>query len=361
MRPELSLMALTVVASMTGCTEADSRKSADPRPVRTVTVVPKPIQNQLRAIGDIRPRHETDIAFRVSGKVVTRLVDVGATVKKGDVLARLDAQDFENKLKSAASDIAAAEAALIEARGSEARLRHLLASGHATRANYEVALKNLRSGEAKLDAAKAAVAMASDQLAYTSLRADFDGIVTAVNIEVGSIVNVGQTTMRVARPDDRDAVFAMPEAAFGKHQGRALPEVVVTLLSDPAVQAEGIVREISPVADSTTRTFQVRVTLKNPPEPMRFGASVAGRASELSPPVVVLPSASLFDRSGSPAVWIVNQASSVVTLRTIAIERYEADRIVVAQGLDKGEIVVTAGVNRLRENQIVKLTQRTEQ
>ncbi len=361
MRTEASLIVLAVAASMAGCTEADSRKSADPRPVRSVTVVPKPIQNELRAVGDIKPRYETDTAFRVSGKVVARLVDVGATVKQGDILARLDTQDFENKLKSAASDIAAAEAALIEARGSEARLRHLLASGHATRANYEVALKNLRSGEAKLDSAKAAMAMARDQLEYTSLRADFDGTVTAVSIEVGSIVNIGQTAMRIARPADRDAVFAMPEAAFGKQQGRALPKVVVTLLSNQAVQAEGVVREISPVADSTTRTFQVRVTLKDPPDAMRFGASVAGRAIEMSPPVVVLPSASLFDRSGSPAVWVVDQASGVVTLKNIVIERYEADHVIVARGLDRGDVVVTAGVHRLRENQIVKLAGRAGQ
>jgi RND family efflux transporter MFP subunit len=361
MRPEIGLIALAIAASLSGCTEADSKKHADPRPVRTLTIVPQPVLNEVRAIGDIRPRHETDTAFRVSGKVVARLVDVGARVKHGDVLARLDSQDFENKLKSAASDIAAAEAALIEARGSEARLRHLLASGHATRANYEVALKNLRSGEAKLDSAKAGFAMAKDQLEYTSLHADFNGIVTAVSIEVGAIVNTGQTAMRVARPDDRDAVFAMPEAAFGKRQGRELPEVVVTLLSNPEVQAKGIVREISPVADSATRTFQVRVTLQDPPEAMRFGASVAGRATQSSPPVVVLPSASLFDRSGSPAVWVVDQESSVVTLKTIAIERYEADRVIVAHGLEQGEIVVTAGVHRLRENQIIKLAGRAGQ
>lgn len=361
MRAEVSLIALAVAVSMGGCMEADSKKPAEPRPVRTVTVVPKPIQNEFRAIGDIRPRHETDTAFRVSGKVVTRLVDIGATVRTGEVLARIDKQEFENKLKSASSDVAGAEAALIEAGGSEERLRHLLANGHATRANYEVALKNLRSAQAKLESAKAALAMAKDQLEYTSLRADFDGIVTAVSIEVGSIVNTGQTAMRIARPDERDAVFAMPEAAFGKYQGRPLPEVVVTLLSNPMVQAEGLVREISPVADSATRTFQVRVTLRDPPEAMRFGASVAGRAIQASPPVVVLPSASLFDRSGTPAVWVVNRESSVITLKTVAIERYEADRVIVAYGLEKGEIVVTAGVNRLRENQIVKLSEGASQ
>lgn len=357
MSTKLNLLILAASLSIAGCTEADSKKPAEARTVRTVTVDPKPIQNELRAIGDIRPRYETDVAFRVSGKVVTRLVDVGASVRSGDVLARLDTQDLQNKLKSASAEIDAAEAALIEARGSEARLRHLLAQGHATRANYEVALKNLRSGEAKLDSAKAALASAKDQLDYAELRADFDGIVTAVSTEVGQVVSIGQTVVRLARPDERDAVFAMPEAAFDKRGSRELPEVVVELLSNPAVRAEGVVREISPVADANTRTFQVRVTLKDPPEQMRFGASVSGRARELSTPVVVLPAAALFDRDGSPAVWIVDRERSAVSLKSIVVDRYEVDRVIIGEGLKKGEIVVTAGVNRLHENQTVRLTE----
>ena len=139
---------------------------------------------------------------------------------KGDVLARLDTQDYQNKLKSAESDIVAAEAGLVEARGSEARLRHLLANGHTTRANYDVALKNLRSAEAKLDSAKAALELARDQLSYAELRADFDGIVTAVGAEAGQVVNIGQTVVRLAQPGDKDAVFAIAEAAVPEPASR---------------------------------------------------------------------------------------------------------------------------------------------
>ena len=339
-----------------GCGD-DSHKAPEIRAVRTMVVVPRPVEDDRRAIGEVKARYESDVGFRVSGKMVARFVDVGAAVKKGQALARLDTQDYQNKLKSAESDIAGAQAALTEAQGSEARLRHLLANGHTTRANYDVALKNLRSAEAKDDAAKIAMEMARDQLGYAQLQADFDGIVTSVGAEAGQIVNIGQMVVRLARPGERDAVFAIAEPAFDKRNGRAPPEIVVELLSNPAVKAEGVVREISPVADPATRTFQVKITLKDPPEQMRFGASVSGRVKASSEPVVVLPVAALFDKAGAPAVWVVDRGRSSISLRTVAVERYETDRVIVGAGLSPGDVVVTAGVNRLRENQTIRLAE----
>jgi len=349
-----SVFVLAVFAA--GCGE-EHRKQPEVRAVRTMVVAAKPVEDDRRAIGEVKARYESDIAFRVSGKVVARPVDVGAAVRKGDVLARLDTQDYRNKLKSADADIIATQAALVEAQGAEARLRHLLANGHTTRANYDATLKNLRSAEAKDDASRIAMEMARDQLGYAELRADFDGIVTAVGAEPGQVINVGQMVVRLARPDDRDAVFAIAEAAFDKRNGRAPPEIVVSLLSNPAIQAEGVVREISPVADPATRTFQVKVTLKSPSEQMRFGASVSGRVKASSAPVVVLPVAALFDKAGVPAVWVVNRGKGSISLKTVTVDRYETDQVIVAAGLSKGDIVVTAGVNRLREDQTVRLAE----
>ncbi len=349
-----SMLSLAIFAA--GCGE-EHHKQPEVRAVRTVVVAPRPVADDRRAIGEVKARYESDIAFRVSGKVVARTVDVGTAVKKGDVLARLDTQDFQNKLKSSESDIVGSEAALAEAQAAEARLRHLLANGHTTRANYDVALKNLRSAEAKNDAAKIAMVMARDQLGYTQLQADFDGIVSAVGVEAGQVINVGQMVVRLARPEERDAVFAIAESAFDKRNDRSPQEIVVALLSNPAVQAEGVVREVSPVADPATRTFQVKVTLKNPPEQMRFGASVSGRVKASSAPVVVLPVAALFDKAGVPAVWVVDRGKASIALKTVAVERYETDRVVVSAGLNPGDVVVTAGVNRLRENQTVRLAE----
>ena len=289
-----------------------------------------------------------------AGKILARTADVGASVKKDDVLARLDEQDYRNRLKSSETDVAAAEAVLVEARNAEARLRPLLDSGVTTRANYDVAVKNLRSAESKYEASKIALALAKDQLGYAELKAEFDGIVTAVGAEAGQIVNVGQMVVRLAKPEEKDAVFSIAESAFRARPADP-PPILVSLLSNPGVTAEGVVREISPVADPTTRTFQVKVTLKSPPELMRFGASVVGRLKQATAPVVALPGSALFDKAGRPAVWLVDRERNVVMLKEVVVDRYETDRVIVGEGLAKGDIVVTAGVNRLRENQKVRL------
>lgn len=341
--------------AVTGC--GDTRpKPAEIRPVRSVVVEPMPIEDDRRAVGEIRARYESDLAFRVSGKIVSRTVDVGVTVKKGDLLARLDDQDYRNRLRAAESDIAAADAVLEESRNAESRQRQLLERGVTTRANYDTALKNLRSNEAKVESARAAMDLAKDQLRYAELHTDFDGVVTAVGAEAGQVVNVGQMVVRVAQPSDKDAVFSVSETAFREKPAKP-PEVLVTLLSNPGITADGIVREVSPVADPTTRTYQVKVGLASPPEQMRFGASVVGRLKTSTAPVVVLPGSALFDKGGQAAVWVVDTASGTVALRTVVVNRYETDRVIIGEGLAKGDVVVTAGVNRLREQQKVRLAE----
>ncbi|TIP88617.1 MAG: efflux RND transporter periplasmic adaptor subunit, partial [Mesorhizobium sp.] len=160
---------------------------------------------------------------------------------------------------------------------------------------------------------------------------------------------------RIADPQARDAVFSIAEAAFsnGRRAGHR-PEIMVSLLSNPTISTSGVIREVSPVADAATRTFQVKVSLRNAPDEMRFGSSVAGRVNESSAPVVVLPGTALFDKDGKPAVWIVS-ASSAVELKPVVIARYETERVVVSGGLAEGDVVVTAGINRLREHEKVRI------
>lgn len=357
MIPARKLLPLALAATVGAC-GAEAKREAEVRPVRTLVVAPKPIEDERRVVGEVRPRYESELGFRVSGKIVQRAVEVGAAVRKGDLLARLDDQDYRTKLKSADADVAAAEAVLVEAQAAESRHRLLLASGATTRANYDAAFKNMKSAEAKLDSAKAALTLAQDQIAYAALRAEFDGIVTAASAEPGQVVNVGQTVIKLARPDERDAVFAVAEAAFKERNPNVeRPELIVTLLSDPRIETEGVVREVAPVADPATRTYQVRVTLKSPPDAMRFGTSVVGRLKASTRPVVVLPSGALFDKGGEPAVWVVNRSNGTVTLKLVTVERYETDKVVIAAGLEPGDVVVTAGVNRLREGQNVRLAE----
>ena len=348
--------ALVLLVAVSGCGQ-EAPKLGEVRPVRTYVVDLKPIEDDRQAVGEIKARQESDLGFRVSGKLISRVVDVGATVKKGDLLARIDEQDFQNKLRSAEADTASAAAVLVEAQGAEGRLRQLLSTGTTTRANYDTALKNLKSAEAKLESARAALALAKDQVGYTDLVADFGGIVTAIGAEPGQVINIGQMVVRLALPGDKDAVFAIAESAFRGRPSSDRPEIVVTLLSNPNTSADGIVREISPVADPATRTYQVKVTLRDPPEQMRFGSSVSGRLKSTTAAVAVLPGAALFEKDGKPAVWIYQAATSTVTLKPVVVTRFETDRVVVSDGLAKGDVVVTAGVNRLREGQKVRLAE----
>jgi RND family efflux transporter MFP subunit len=359
MRPLAILLTLSLFPALTGCKSENT--SVETRTVRTVAVDPKPIGDDRQAIGEVRPRYESDLSFRVAGKVLARRVDVGALVRQGDTLATLDTQDFQNRLRSAEAEVASADAVLIEARGDEARKAKLLSDGWTPRATYDAVLRNLRAAEARLTSAKANLDLARDQLRYTELKAEFDGVITGVGAEPGQNVNAGQMVVKLARPDEKDAVFNIAETAFTDRTASSEhPEVIVWPLSNPDLRINGTVREISPVADPTTRTYTVKVTLKDTQPQVRFGMSVAGRLKRSSAPVVALPLSALFEKNGSPAVWVFDHASGSVALRPVTISRYETDTAVIADGLAKGDIVVTAGINTLREAQKVRVAETSE-
>jgi RND family efflux transporter MFP subunit len=207
MRFCILLFALLIV--LAGCKPEDAPAAL--RLVRTLVVDPKSIRDDRQAIGEVKPRYESDLSFRVSGKVLSRVVDVGAWVRKGETL---DTQDYQNHLRSAEADVRFADAALVEAQGNELREAKLLKHGRTPQATYDTALNNLRSAEARLIAAKANRDLINDQLNYTELKADFDGVITSVGAEAGQNVNPGQMVVKLARPDDKDGVFNIAESAF---------------------------------------------------------------------------------------------------------------------------------------------------
>jgi RND family efflux transporter MFP subunit len=350
---------LAILVALGGC--KTEKPPLEARFTRAVMVDPQPVHDDRQVIGEVKPRYESDLSFRVAGKILSRLVDIGASVKQGDALATLDTEDFQNRLRSAEAEVAFADATLVEAQGTEARKAKLLKDGWTPQAIYDTALRNLRSAEARLASAKANLNLTHDQLRYTELKADFDGVITAVGAEAGQNGNAGQRVIKLARPGDKDAVFNIAETAFTNQMPtREQSEVVVWPLSNPELQIGGIVREISPVADPTTRTYTVKVTLTNPSPQLRFGMSIAGRWKASSKPVVSLPLSALFEENGTPAVWVVDQHSGRVALRFVSVTRYETDAVIIAEGLAKGEMVVTAGANTLRRGQKVRVAEAAE-
>lgn len=343
---------IVAAATLTACKPKEA--SVEARPVRTVIVQARSVDDDRQAVGEVRPRYESELSFRVAGKVLARLVDVGATVMRGDIIARLDAQDYENRLRSAEAEVAAAEAALVEAVADEGRKAKLVKDGWTTRATYDGVVQKLRSAEARLTSAKANLDLSRDQLRYTELKAEFDGVITAVGAEAGQNGAAGQLVVKLARPGEMDGVFNIAETFFARGV-EDKPEVVVWPLSKPELQIEGEVREISPVADAATRTYTVKVTLKSPPPQLRLGMSLAGRVKSTSDRVVKLPLSALFDKAGLPGVWVVDPASGGVLLRPVNVARFENNAVIIASGLNDGDVVVTAGVNTLREGQRVQL------
>jgi RND family efflux transporter MFP subunit len=320
--------------------------------VRIVTVARETARDTVSLTGEIQPRYQADIGFRVAGKILERPVDVGTEIKKGDLLARLDPQQYRQDVAVAKADVASADAEVDRSRAQESRQRELLKNGHTTQVKYDQAVKTFKTAQAQAEATRARLVQANENLGYTELLADQDGVVTAVGADAGQVVGAGQMVVRLARPGEREAVFNVAEAAF--HSPPKNPTVTVELLSDPAIRTQGKVRYVSPQADPATRTYSVRVALPDAPAQMRLGASVTGSITLSQRQSVTLPSSALFDKGGKPAVWLVG-ADHTVALKPITVARYQDDRVVVASGLAPGEIVVTAGVQKLVPGEKVRL------
>jgi membrane fusion protein, multidrug efflux system len=348
----LTLMMLPLIVTLVGCGKKETAKP-DVRPVRAVTVELGDGTERTTLTGEIRARHESDLGFRVDGKIIARPVDVGSVVKKDDVLARLDPQKQQQNLQAAKADAASAEATLIKNRANEARQATLLKDGWTTRVTYDDALASLKTAQAQVESARARLRQAEDNLAYTELRADADGVITAVSASTGQVVSTGQSVVRLAQPGEREAVFNASDAILSASPKN--PPVMVVLASNPAISVVGTVRYVSPQADATTRTYEVRISLPDAPEQMRLGATVTGSVSLDTAGVIELPGSALFEENGKPAVWIVDQKTGTVRTKPISVARYSGDRIVLSGGLQNGDVVVTAGVQKLIPGQKVRL------
>ena len=190
-------------------------------------------------------------------------------------------------------------------------------------------------------------------MGYTNLRADVDGVITAVSANAGQVVSPGQVVVRLAQPGEREAAFNASDTLLA-----AAPKnvpVTVMLQSNTKIKVQGTVRYVSPQADPTTRTYEVRISLADAPPEMRLGATVTGSVSLDRGGGVELPGSALFEREGKPAVWVVDPKSSTVSLRPISVDRYSGDEVLLSAGLSKGEVVVTAGVQKLIPGQAVRL------
>jgi RND family efflux transporter MFP subunit len=346
---------IVLIPALAGCKKEEKAAAPDIRPVRTVTVALSEGGETVSLTGEIQARYQADIGFRVNGKIIERPVDVGTQVKKGDLLARLDPQQYRQEFEVAKAEVATAEAEETRSEAQEWRQRELLKNGNTTRVQYDQSLKTFKTAQAQLNAARARQVQASENLDYTELKADNDGVITTVGADPGQVVSAGQMVVKLAQPGEREAVFNVAEALL-KNPPRKDPTVEVNLVSNPDIRTEGRVRYISPQADPTTRTYTVRVSLPGAPPQMRLGANVTGSVTLNQGSSITIPGTALFQKDGKPAVWLVTK-DGTVQLKPIAVERYQGDLVVVGDGLAQGDVVVTGGVQKLLPGQKVRLMQ----
>ena len=347
------LVASALAAVLAACNQNTEAAAPEPRPVRTVTVEKLEAGTPVTLTGRIEAEDEVDLGFRISGRLLENNGRLGDRVEAGQLVARLEPQNEMNQLRSAQANLAAAQAALTQAQNHFERQDTLLEQGWTTRANHDQAMKALQTAQAQVDSAEAQLKAAKDLVSFTKLVADAPGVITEVGPRAGAVVQAGQMIVRLARKDGRDAVFDVPAQLI--RSAPADPQIVVSLTDDPSVTARGRVREVSPQANPVTRTFDVKVGLTDPPAAMQLGATVTGRLQMEAFPVIDIPASALTRFNQQPAVWIVDPSSLTVSPRNVEVLRYDPATVAVSQGLDTGEIVVTAGVQALHPGQKIRL------
>ncbi|MGV8939246.1 MAG: efflux RND transporter periplasmic adaptor subunit [Allorhizobium sp.] len=352
-----SLTALLIAGTiLTACQKEETAKVEPPRPVLSQVIMREPAA-RLTLPGTIEARIKTEFSFRILGRIIARNVNIGDLVKKGDVLAAIDPLAVELAVKSAQSDLANSEAQLANALTNEERQRTLFEKQSAAKATYESAQQELKTAEAAVAKSKANLNKANEQLGYSRLLAEFDGVVTSTSAQVGQVVSAGQSVATVARPEERDAVIDVPEMAG--EQLKPGVEFDVSLQLDPTVRAKGTVREIAPQADEATRTQRTKLTLIDPPEALRLGAVITASVILEARSVIRVPASAIRTDGSSHTAWVISESDNTVSSRAVSVEGsvVPGGSVIVAEGLKAGERIAVAGVHKLEEGQTVRVDQ----
>ena len=337
---------------LAGCGK-EAAKTEDVRPVRAIELVASSGGEQVEFSGDVRARYESRLGFRVGGKIVERRVDVGAIVKDGQVLMRLDPQDLRLAEAQARATLRAAETERDLAQGDYKRHQNLRAQNFVSQAVLDAKQAALRAAQANVDAARAGFRGQSNQAGYANLESDTDGVVTAVDAEVGQVVAAGAPVVRVARTDEKEVVIGIPEDRVEALRQASKVNVRLWARRDEAIP--GTIREVSPVADPATRTYTVKVAIPARAD-VRLGMTATVEmttAGTANASALRVPLSALVQDKGVTSVWVVEQGA--VQLRKVEVAGQSGNDILLSGGVQPGQTVVTAGVHLLKPGQKVRI------
>lgn len=348
----LSLTAMAAAAVLLAACSKPAEKSEDIRPVRAIVLQSSDVDVNAEFSGEVRPRVESRLGFRVGGKIISRKVDVGTTVKRGQVLMQLDPQDLKLAQTQALASLRAAETNRDFALAELKRYQELREKNFVSQAILDSKSSAYKAAEATVDSSKAVLAGQANQTGYSTLEADIDGVVTAVDAEVGQVVAPGTPVVRVAKSGEKEIVIGVPEDKVDVL--RKIEDVQVRLWANPNEAAPGKIREVSPVADSATRTYTFKVTIPPSMADAKLGmTAVVQFASKTAAPQIKVPLTALFHEKSATSVWVVENGA--VKLVPVTVGGAAGNELVLNSGVKAGQQVVTAGVHLLKPGQKVKV------
>jgi RND family efflux transporter MFP subunit len=338
------LIAVAMLLVLAGCEANTAPAAKSERPVQVQRVSFENENSARDFVGVVRARYETDLGFRVAGKMVARFVNVGDRVRAGDVVARLDPQDLKLQVQSAEAELSAAGSNLAQAAADLERYTTLRTNGYASVADFDRKKSAKGEAEGRLERAKRALDLAHNQLGYTDLKADADGVITATLAEAGQVVAIGQAVARLAHRGEKEAVVALPETWLGEARKS---NATVTLWSDRDRSFNATLRELSPQADPASRTYAARFTIQEADDTVAFGmTATVTLARPTDAPVARLPLSAILNRGTGPMVYLVDAAGSLVQ-RAVTIASFTEDTALITSGLNTGDRIVTLGVQKL--------------
>lgn len=319
--------------------------------VRTAVVGNAGMAKDYTYSGEVRGRFESQLAFQVNGKIIKRNVQLGSAVNAGDILMQIDSRDLQQTVNSNSAQVFSAESQLKLAESNLNRYRQLLESGAISRAQYDQYASSYEVAIAGVRQASAQQVQGSNQLDYSFLMANKSGVVSNITAEMGQVVSAGQVVITVVQDGEREVEIAVPENRI--EELRKAGQIKVAFWALPNVMVDGNVREIAPMADQTTRTFKVRISLLNPPSEIKLGMTASVSMSDsTAQPTVMIPLAAVYQDGNVAKVWVVKD--DVLTLCPIQTGSFGNGTVQVVSGLRQGDQIVIAGVHKLREGQKVK-------
>ncbi len=336
---------------------SDATSSADPRtqtPLVRVATVDTSTRAERAFTGIVAARVQSDLGFRVPGKVLERLIDTGQTVKRGQPLMRIDPTDLRLATRAQEEAVAAAKARARQTSADEARHRDLVSAGAVSASAYDKVKAAAESARAELNAAEAQADVARNETGYAVLLADADGVVVETLAEAGQVVTAGQVVVRVAHAGRREAVIELPETLRP-----AIGSIGQAKLYGSRVTGPAKLRQLSDAANRQTRTFEARYVLEGSLADTPLGSTISIQISDGrgSTPVLQVPLGAIFDPGKGPGVWLVQGESPQVAWRAVQISGLSDEAALVVGDFNPGDRIVALGANQLHEGDHVRLVE----